>query len=164
MGVAHARDGELDPLACAVDRIDPGLALLAAFESVGDERNGLGGEARLAHVGDHAAVGFAAHADAPLHGLERNGFARGVAALEREAADAARAVAALLDLAAVAVEDPVAQRLARSVGGIEEQELVGADSEAPVGETADEIGRERDGLGDGVKDDEVVPRALHLGE
>ena len=53
-----------------------------------------------------------------------------------EAHEAARAVAALLDLAAVGVEDAVAEIGAGARGGLDQQDLVAADAEMAVGDPA----------------------------
>ena len=82
-----------------------------------------------------------------------------------EADEAARAVAALLDLvAAAAVEDAVAEVDARRRARLDDQDLVGADAEAPVGEAAQLRGVELERRARRVEHDEVVARALHLRE
>ena len=88
------------------------------------------------------------------------------ALVAHEAHEAARAVAALLDLAAVAVEDAVAEIDARARRcGSTDQHLVGADAEAAVGQAphlrrASSVERRARR----VEHDEVVAGALHLGE
>ena len=81
-----------------------------------------------------------------------------------EAHEAARAVAALLDLAAVGVEDAVAEVDVGAAGFLDQQDLVAADAEMAVGDAAALFGRERDGLADAVEHDEVVAEAVHFGE
>ena len=124
----------------------------------------LGQETRFAHVGNHAAVVLALHADSSLHRLKRNRIARSIASLEREAPDAACAVAALLDLISVAVEDAVAKRITFFFRRIKEQKLVRSNAETPVGETAHKFGGHADGLRNAVENNEVIPGALHFGE
>jgi hypothetical protein len=62
-----------------------------------------------------------------------------------EAHEAARAVAALLDLAAVGVEDAVAEIGVVAAGLLDQQDLVAADAEMAVGDAAALLGGERDG-------------------
>ena len=81
-----------------------------------------------------------------------------------EAHEAARAVAALLDLAAVGVEDAVAEVDVVAGGRLDQQDLVAADAEVAVGDAAALLGGERDGLADAVEHDEVVAEAVHFGE
>ena len=79
--------------------------------------------------------------------------------------ETARAVAALLDLVAGgAVEDAVAEVDARCAGRLDDQDLVAADAEAPVAEPAQLRCIERQRRARRVEHDEVVARALHLGE
>ena len=81
-----------------------------------------------------------------------------------EARETARAVAALLHLAAVGIEDAVEELGIRVTWRLDEQHLVTADAEAPVGDRADLRLVERDLLVDRVEHDEVVAQPVHLGE
>ena len=64
----------------------------------------------------------------------------GAEARREKAREAAHAVAALLDLAAVGVEDPIARvAVLRPLGG-EQQQLIEADAEAPIAPAAYELG------------------------
>jgi hypothetical protein len=78
--------------------------------------------------------------------------------------EAARAVAALLDLAAVGVEDAVAEVRVRAARALDHQDLVAADAEVAIGDFADLLSGKRKRLIRAIDDDEVVPRPLHLGE
>jgi hypothetical protein len=81
-----------------------------------------------------------------------------------EAHEAARAVAALLDLAAVGIEDAVAEIDARRRRALHHQDLVAADAEMAVGQKA-RLGRRRhEVLVDGVEHDEIVAEAVHFCE
>ncbi len=84
--------------------------------------------------------------------------------IAHELDEAARAVAALLDLAAVGVEDPVAEVDVGPGRRLDHQHLVAADAEAPVGEAAQLVAREIHALAHAVEHDEVVAEAVHLGE
>ena len=81
-----------------------------------------------------------------------------------EAHEAPRAVAALLDLAAVGIEDAVAEIGVGAGGRLHQQDLVAADAEVAVGDEAQLVRRQRDGLAYAVDDHEVVAGAVHLGE
>ncbi len=67
-------------------------------------------------------------------------------------------------VAARAVEDAVAKVDARRAAALHHQDLVGAHAEAPVTQRAQLRGIERQRLLRGIEHDEVVARALHLGE
>jgi hypothetical protein len=78
-------------------------------------------------------------------------------------AKAAGAVAALLHLGAVGVEDAVVEVRAREARRLHQQHLIAADAEAPVREPRGQSAVMSD-LRDAVEHDEVVAEALHLGE
>jgi hypothetical protein len=142
--IAHRHDGELERLAVELDALE-------------------GRPARCAHVDAHFAVGFQARRDAAAERIDADVALGGQAPAVHELHEAARAVAALLDLAAVGVEDAVAEI---DVGrpALHHEDLVAADAEVAVGEPLELRAREREGLAGAVDDDEVVAGALHLGE
>ncbi len=70
----------------------------------------------------------------------------------------------MFDFAAVAIEDAVLEIDAVERRLFDEQQLIGADAEMPVGERAHLRARQREGLRVAVEHDEVVARAVHLGE
>ena len=78
--------------------------------------------------------------------------------------EAARAVAALLDLAAIGVEDPVAEVDAGTLRPLDDEDLIAADPEPPVGKPPVLRRGEVHLLPDAVEHDEVVAEAVHLGE
>ncbi len=78
--------------------------------------------------------------------------------------EAARAVAALADFAAVGVEDPVVKVGIRMPRRLDYQHLVEADPGMAVGQPADGRRSRDHRRAGGVDDDEVVARAVHLGE
>ncbi len=96
-----------------------------------------------------------AHADAILVGQ---------ASIADKAREATRAVAALLDLAAIGIDDAVAEINARLRRGSDDQDLISPDAEAPVGQKAELGGVEIQRPAGLVEHDKVVARALHLGE
>jgi hypothetical protein len=100
----------------------------------------------------------------PLAVSTRISGLRREARVAHEAREAARAVAALLDLAAVGVPDAVAEIVAFLPGLLHHQQLVAADAEMAVGDAPYLLGREAHGLAHAVEHDEVVALALHLGE
>src|SRR5262249_4486658 len=78
--------------------------------------------------------------------------------------EAARAVAALLDLTAVGVPDAVAEIRVGALRSLDEKNLVAADAEVPVREPSRALRAYVKGSADAVEHDEVVARPLHLGE
>ncbi len=78
--------------------------------------------------------------------------------------EAARAVAALLDLAAVGVEDPVAE-VGRGVARLlDHQNLIAADAAVPLGDSPQLLARQGKGFLRKVENDKIVARAVHFGE
>src|SRR6185503_8544183 len=143
--VADGKRGELDRPALHVEPLERGRR-------------------RLAHVDAHFAVGLEARADRAAEGLDADlGFAREAAAVH-ELHEAARAVAALLDLPAVGIEDAVAKVRAAGVGRFDHQDLVAADAEVAVGDLPQLGSVEPERLAGAIENHEIVPRALHLGE
>jgi hypothetical protein len=121
-------------------------------------------EARRTHVHRDLAVGFEFRHDQSALRLDADLALVGEALLMDEAHEAARAVAALLDLAAVGVEDAVAEIDARRRAALDDQDLVAADAEMAVGEKA-RLGRRRhEVLADRVEHDEIVAEAMHFGK
>ena len=86
------------------------------------------------------------------------------AAVEHEAGETACAVAAILDLAAVGVEDPIVEIGVGRARRLDHQHLVAADAETPVGERRTCAASRANRLARGIDHDEVVAEALHLGE
>ncbi len=132
MRVADRDRADFDLARAHRERVDVGLA--ARLE-------GQGGRVEVRHAHrDRDLVapdpGLHQAARAVEHELAR---VRALALLD-DAGDAARAVAALLHLAAVGVEDPVIDRGARLARGLEHQRLVEADAGEPVGEAAEGAG------------------------
>ena len=78
--------------------------------------------------------------------------------------EATRAVAAVLDLAAVGVVDDVFKVQTRRGRGAHGQNLVGPHAEVAVGQKAVLGGRESQGPGGFVEHDKIVARALHFGK
>src|SRR6185295_9599804 len=122
------------------------------------------GKLRRAHVDAHFAVGLETRTDHAAGRLDADLALAGEAPGAHELDEAARAVAALLDFAAVGVEDAIAEVDALLRRPLDDQQLVEADAEVPVGERADLLAAEREVLLRRVDDDEIVARALHLGE
>jgi len=81
-----------------------------------------------------------------------------------ETHEAARAVAALLDLAAVGVPDTVAEIRIDSRRFLDQKDLVAADAEVAVRDLSGALRGHLDRATHAVQDDEVVAGSLHLGE
>src|SRR5262245_59365730 len=81
-----------------------------------------------------------------------------------KADEAARAVAALLDLAAVGVPDAVSGVCVGSPRFLDQENLIAADAEMSVREPLRSLRGDFNRGADAVQDNEVVARSLHLGE
>jgi hypothetical protein len=81
-----------------------------------------------------------------------------------EAHETARAVAALLDFAAVGIEDAVAEIGVAAGGRFHQQYLVAADTEMAVGDEAQLCRRQFYFLGKGIEHHEIVAQAVHFSE
>ena len=139
-------------------------ALLARQQPAGVEGHAGQVEDRAVHVDRDAAVVLQVQAQPVVDGVDRHRALRGQAAVVHEAHEAARAVAAMLDLVAGVVEDAVAEVGVGIARGLDQQDLVGAHAEAAVAQAAQLLGAELDRRAGGVEHDEVVAGALHLGE
>ena len=91
-------------------------------------------EPRHAHVHGHFAVADDLRHDDPARRLDADPRRLRVPVVAHELDEAARAVAALLDLAAVGVEDPVAEVDVGARRPLDDEDLIAADAEPPVGE------------------------------
>src|SRR6266446_1597766 len=91
-------------------------------------------EGRRPHLDADFAVGLEARDDRTSERLDADLALRREALLAYELHEAARAVAALLDLAAVGVEDAVAEVHAALLRPLDHQDLVCANAEVPVGD------------------------------
>ncbi len=119
---------------------------------------------RGTHVHRDAAVIFQARGDDAAHRFDADAALVGQALVADEPDERARAVAALLDFAAVVVIDAVAEVAAFRDRALDDQDLVGTDAEAAVGQAAPLLRAEIDVLVDRVDHDEIVAGAVHLGE
>src|SRR5262249_55006274 len=121
-------------------------------------------EARRAHVDAYLPIGLQARRDHPGKSLYPDLGLPGEALVVHEAHEAARPVAALLDLAAVRVPDAVAEVGAGQPRFLDDKNLIAADTEVPVCDPLRALRVYFDGSADAVEHDEVVARTLHLGE
>ena len=79
-------------------------------------------------------------------------------------AEAARAVAAVFDFAAVGVVDAVGEVM-RGIGrGFDDQQLIEADAAVAVGQREDFLARPVEGFMQGIQHDKVVTEAVHFAE
>ena len=81
-----------------------------------------------------------------------------------ETHETARAVTALLDLAAIGIENPVTEIDPRLLRHLDQQDLVATDAEMTVSQVAQLLRRQRKRLANAVKDDEIVAQTVHLRE
>ena len=83
--------------------------------------------------------------------------------LRQNRGDAARGVAAGLDLGAVGVADAHAC-VGALFGRLQDDELIAANAALAIGDRRGQAVVEREGLGAGIDNDEVVTESMHLGE
>src|SRR5690606_21126274 len=101
---------------------------------------------------------------AALHGFHANAAFGGQASLAHEAGKAARTVAAVFHLAAIAVENAIAEVHVRLVGCFHHKNLVAANAEVAIGNQAQPFRAELHRLGQPVDHDKVIAKPVHLGE
>ena len=155
--IAHRHGADLERLAGGLQRVGCGCG--RRLEGQGARR-----EVRHAHVDADAPGREHAGLDHPGRAVHAQRPAARPAAPPQEFGDAARPVAALLDLAAVGIEDAVVDRGARPGRRLQHQRLVEADAGVAVGQPSP-----GGGVGQGrrvrrIHDDEVVAESVHLGE
>src|SRR5207249_7114292 len=119
---------------------------------------------RSAHVDRNLVIGRHGRLDDSSSGLDADRALVGQSACADELDEAARTVAALLDLPAVGVEDPITKVDVGPARLLHQQDLIAADAEVPVRKPPDRGGPELDLLAHAVEHDEVVAEPLHLGE
>ncbi|KAF1042855.1 MAG: hypothetical protein GAK34_02753 [Delftia tsuruhatensis] len=118
----------------------------------------------LAHVHGDAAIGMQLGGDEAGQRLHADDGLVRQSLVVHIAGKAARAVAALLDLAAVGVVDHVFEVDAFGGRGPHREDLVGAHAELAVGQKAVLGCAQAQRAGGFVKDHEIVASALHLGK
>src|SRR5207302_9996943 len=98
-----------------------------------DEANRFRTKSRRPHVVDHFAIGHEPANDDPRRGIDANFPLRRQAAVAYEDDEATGAIAALLDFPAVRVEDPIAKVGVRRDRRLDDEHLIAARAEAPIG-------------------------------
>ena len=116
------------------------------------------------HVDLHLAVLFKRRLDDSTESFDANLPLGRQSLIANEMDEAASAVAALLDLAAVSVEDPVAEIDVGARWPLDQQDLVAADAEMTIGKAHDLGAVEVDALANAVEHHKIVAQSLHLGE
>src|SRR5882672_9322514 len=162
VGIPHGEDGDLDRATRDLER--PAHSRLSCRQASRIERHAPRIELRGAHVDAHLAVALQAWGDDSGKGFDANFGLLRESLVVHEPDEAARTVAALLDLPAVGVPDAIAEIGAFSPWPLDQQHLVAADPEVAVGDPLCQPGRHFDGAAHPVQDDEVIARALHLAE
>ena len=131
---------------------------------VGFERDFHRQQARLAHVHCHQTIIGQHRGDDALGGFHADGVLVGQALVEDKTGKTARAIAALLDLAAVAVENPVAEIGVGQGGFFHQQQLVKTHAGVAVAQLANLRGAQAHALAHAVDHHEIVAQAMHLAE
>src|SRR5690606_2297117 len=117
-----------------------------------------------AHVDADLAIGTDVQLNHTAAGLNADLPLEGQALVHYEAGEAAGTVAALFDLGAVGVEDPVAKVHVRAARRLDDQQLIEAHAGVAVAPEFDVLGLDVGMLADQVEDHEVVAQAMHFGE
>ena len=157
MGIAHRQRADDDFFAANFKRVSHRL-------SIATKRNLARCKARRAHIDGDFAVVLQPWFDNAVFGFDLDfGFVR-QALLAHEAHEAARAVAALLDLAAVGIEYAVTKIHIGLRGALDQQNLVAANAEVPVGNGAQLCRVQIHPLCHAVEHDKIVAEAVHFGE
>jgi hypothetical protein len=164
MGVAHRYYRHPGSSSVDVQRPQHVGAFLPAMQSTGVEGHAFRFKDGGAHVDRDAAIGFQFWFDHAGHGFDLDGALVGQAFIRDELDEGARAVATLLDFAPVSIVDTVAEIDAGRARSLNDQHLVGADTEAAIGQLLPLLGGEIDVLVNGVDDHEVIAGAMHFGE
>ena len=157
MRVAHRHGAYLDRLRTDLQGVGDRLCR-------GVEWNLCGGEIRRAHVNPHLVVTLQVQADRSGRGADRDLAVARQPPVIHETGKAARAIAALFDLAAIGIEDAVVELCIGVARSFDQQYLVAADTEPPVGEGAQLGFVEHHLLTGRVEHDEIVAQAMHFGE
>src|SRR5262245_13335752 len=121
-------------------------------------------ESRRAHVDANLPVGLQTRSDHPGKRFDADLGLLRESVVVHEPDEAARAVAAFLDLAAVCVPDAVAKIRVGALRFLDEENLIAADTEMPVRDPPRALRAYVKGSAEAVEHDEVVARPLHLGE
>ncbi len=117
-------------------------------------------EARRAHIDAYAAARRRARLEEARRGLDHDALLAGLAHDER--CDAARAIAAGGDLAAIGVADAHEDVGARRFRLLQDEQLVAADPGVPVGNGAYRLAVERQRLSARIEHDEIIAEPVHL--
>ncbi|MNI21892.1 hypothetical protein D3C73_754340 [compost metagenome] len=157
MGVAHGHGGQIDRGAVDVDLIT--LGLLRCLE-----RNIRRHQARGAHVDADLPIVANIQLDDAAFGFDADQALGGQALVEHEAREATCAVAALFNLGAVGVENPIAEIHVRVARCFDDQQLVETDAGVPVAPLLGMLGQNVRVLADQVEDHEIIAQAVHLGK
>ena len=160
VGIAHAGDVEVRPFAAC--EFDKPAHLVGLRPERRTERNTWRPKARTSKIDRHPSVLILADRNHALQGLKSNAACSKVLLHADEPGDASGAIAALLDLLAVAVKDTVAEIRIVRTSLLENQHLVGSYAPAAVGNACKQsVSKSERGLRE-VKHDEIVACPFHL--
>jgi hypothetical protein len=109
-------------------------------------------------------IGFESRNDDPAFGADTYFFFGGEAPIVHVSHQAACAIAALLDLAAIGIEDAVIEISVGSACALDLQDLVTSHTEMAIGEEAKLIETQLDRIIDRVEHDKIVSQPLHFRE
>src|SRR6185369_8271037 len=157
MRVAHRNDADGERFVGDIEVVDHDVIVV-------QERNFTRLKAGDAHVDRHAAIGLEARRDDAGLGLDADFTLVGQPGLVHETHETASTVATLLDLAAIGIEDAIAEIDAGLARFFNQQDLVATDAEMAVTQVAQLFRGQRNVLADAVEDNEIVAQAMHFRE
>ena len=128
------------------------------------KRNPLRLKDRHTHVDGNGRIRFKPWTDYPVHGRDTNFRLVGQPLLMNKTHEAARTIPALFDLAAVGIENTIAEIDIRTGCLLNQQELIATYAKMAIGEEPDLLRRERNHLADPIDHDKIVAEAVHLGK
>jgi hypothetical protein len=162
--VPHRHYGHLGRLVANVERPQHGGPHHPRWQFGSVEWHLLRHEDGRAHIDRDPSVILKAWRDNARQGLYTDFALLSQSLVDHEFHECPRTIAALLDLAAIRVKNPVAKIDTGGARTLDDQYLVGADAETSVSKLPPLLGRKINGLIDRVNHDEIIACAMHLGE
>ena len=139
-------------------------ALGRGTQAAGIEGHGLRAEGGRAHIHGHTAIGLKAGRDDPGLRANADGLFAGEPPIAHETRKAPRSVTALLHLIAIGIEDAIDEVDVGRIGRLDHQNLIGADTEMPIGKQTLLRRAQGERLTGCVEHPTIVARAMHLGK
>jgi len=121
-------------------------------------------ETRHTHIYRHDASALHARVNEPSRAVHRDRTRVCLPATVEKCSDAAGTIATLFNLGSIRIEYAVEHRGIRASGIFQDQCLIEADADAPIGELPELFGRRRSPSGGRIEHNEIVAGTVHLRE